>query len=80
MASVKKKVPKKRINVSLPDSTVLYLQHIALRDQVPPATKAAELIEKALEMEEDAYLSAIGDARASEDVAYLPMTDESWGL
>lgn len=80
MVSIKKKSPKKRINVSLPDSTVLYLQHIALRDQVPPATKAAELIEKALEIEEDAYLSSVADERLSEKVTYIPDSDAAWGL
>lgn len=71
---------KKRINVSLRDSTIVYLEQIALRDQMPPATKAAELIEKALEIEEDAYLSRIGDERASEDVTYIPDSDAAWGL
>ena len=71
---------KKRINVSLANEIVLLLNLLAKRDEVPTATKAAQLIEQALELEEDAELSRIGDKRASQDVEYLPLTDESWGL
>lgn len=70
---------KKRINVSLSKPIVLFLELIARRDEVPPATKAAELIEKALEIEEDAYWSKIGDARASENVQYIT-DDNAWGV
>lgn len=68
---------KKRINVSLGKKLYVFLQDIALRDEVPTATKAAQLIEKALEDEEDAYFSMLGDQRASEDVEYVSH-EEAW--
>lgn len=44
---------KTRINVSLSDEVSSALKKLALRDQVPTATKAERLLEIALEMEED---------------------------
>lgn len=35
---------KKRLNVTLSDDIALFLKKIALRDDVPEATKAAELL------------------------------------
>lgn len=54
---------KKRINVSVSRDVERTIKQIAKRDQVPQATKAAELINFALEMEEDRVLSALADAR-----------------
>lgn len=54
---------KKRINVTLPDHLAVFLEQIALRDDVPQATKAAELLERALELEEDAYFSILAEKR-----------------
>ena len=68
---------KKRINVSLSKKIYVFLQGIALRDEMPVASKAADLIEKALEDEEDAYFSALGDKRASENVVYISH-EEAW--
>lgn len=62
---------KKRINVTLKKDTALFLKQIALRDDVPQATKAAELIEMALEIEEDAYFSIIADRRAKEKKGWM---------
>ncbi len=55
---------KKRLNITLPDETRIYLKKLALKDNVPEATKAAELLQMALEIEEDAYFSKIADLRA----------------
>lgn len=44
---------KTRINISLPDETEEALRRLAARDRLPAATKAARLIELALEFEED---------------------------
>ncbi len=52
---------KKRINVTLPDHVAVFLEQISLRDNVPQASKAAELLERALEIEEDAYFSHAAD-------------------
>lgn len=54
---------KKRINVTLPDHLAVFLEQIAIRDDVPQATKAAELLEQALELEEDAYFSILAAQR-----------------
>lgn len=54
---------KKRLNVTLKKDTAVYLKKMALRDDVPEATKASELIETALELEEDLHLSHIADQR-----------------
>ncbi len=52
---------KRRLNISLPDRLSVFLKQIALRDDVPEATKARDLIERALELEEDAYFSTLAD-------------------
>lgn len=54
---------KKRLNITLPKETRLYLKKIALRDQVPEATKAAELLQMALEIEEDAFFAHAAEER-----------------
>lgn len=56
---------KKRINISLSPAIEQALDLIAKRDQVPPATKAAHLLELALELEEDRILSEIAEKRAA---------------
>lgn len=52
---------KKRINVTLPDHVAVFLQNIALRDDVPQATKAADLIAMAMVIEEDFQDTKIAD-------------------
>ena len=54
---------KKRINVSLNKDAVIFLKHLALRDDVPEATKAAQLIEIAMVLDED-----MEDARIADEV------------
>lgn len=57
---------KKRINITLSKEMAVFLKRIALRDEVPEATKAAELLEEALELVEDEYFSALADKRVKE--------------
>lgn len=52
---------KRRINITLPKTIDTVLTRVARRDGVPTATKAAELLQVALEMEED----VVWDKRAS---------------
>jgi len=54
---------KKRINISVSKGTERILAVLARRDQVPQATKAAQLLHLALELEEDAVLDAIARTR-----------------
>lgn len=68
---------KKRINVTLQKDTAAFLQKIALRDDVPEATKAAELLEKAMLIEEDEYFSVIADRRAARKVGWMSH-EEFW--
>jgi len=54
---------KQRINISVSKSTAETLAYLAKRDQKPVATKAGDLLEFALEIEEDSMLSKIADER-----------------
>lgn len=62
---------KKRINVTLPKHTAVFLEQIALRDDVPQATKAAELLEYALALEEDAYFSTAAERRDTPNARFI---------
>ena len=68
---------KKRINVSLTKKLYVLLQGIALRDEMPVASKAADLIEKALEDEEDVYLSKRAEERDTPDAKFISH-EEAW--
>lgn len=54
---------KKRINITLSKSTEAFLSLIAKRDKVPQATKASELLDFALEIEEDRMLGDLATHR-----------------
>ena len=54
---------KRRINISLPDDVNLALTRLAERDRVPQATKAASLLQLALEIEEDQIWDALAASR-----------------
>ena len=63
---------KTRINVSLSDELNSALKKLALRDQVPTATKAERLLEIALEIEEDEVWDRIASKRQhSKNISYL---------
>ncbi|OGG67710.1 hypothetical protein A3E65_00420 [Candidatus Kaiserbacteria bacterium RIFCSPHIGHO2_12_FULL_56_13] len=62
---------KERINVSISKSTRSALARLAKRDQVPEATKAAGLLELALEIEEDRALDAIASQRDKRGVKFV---------
>lgn len=54
---------KKRIAISLPKDLERALTAAAKRDQIPPATKATELLADALELEEDVILARVAEHR-----------------
>lgn len=54
---------KKRLNLSLPDTLDRVLTKVAARDRVPAATKAVELLQIALEQEEDVVWSRLAGLR-----------------
>ncbi len=68
---------KKRINITLPKHVALFLKQIALRDDVPEATKARELIEKALLIEEDEFFSRLADERVKNNAGFVSH-EEFW--
>lgn len=63
---------KKRIYISLPKDTERALSKLAERDRMPQATKAARLIEIALETEEDRIWDAIAHKRDTKDARFVP--------
>ena len=69
---------KKRLNITLPNHIAVYLEQIALRDNIPQATKAVQLLDVALEIEEDEYLSTIADKRATDSNKDFISHDEFW--
>jgi len=46
---------KQRLNLTLTKDLAIFLQKISLRDEVPQATKAVQLLERALEWEEGEF-------------------------
>lgn len=63
---------KRRINITADREVELALTRAARRDGVPVATKAAELLRVALEIEEDQIFGEIAEARAKQkNVKYL---------
>ena len=63
---------KKRINLSVSPDIDKTLARLAERDQVPVATKALELIKKALQTEEDVVLDFLAQRRDKKGARYLP--------
>ncbi len=61
---------KKRINITLSKGTDTFLSALAKRDNVPAATKAAELLDLALEIEEDRIFGDVA--------AYRLKTNKGW--
>ncbi|MEK7067138.1 MAG: hypothetical protein AAB949_02060 [Patescibacteria group bacterium] len=70
-------ITKTRLNISLPDDVRNALSRLARRDQVPQATKAARLLETALELEEDQVWDAIAKQRDIKNARYLSH-DKAW--
>ena len=68
---------KTRLNISLPDDVRNALSRLARRDRVPQATKAARLLETALELEEDQVWDAIAKQRDVKNARYLSH-DKAW--
>ncbi len=69
---------KKRINISVSDDVNDALQELADRDQMPQATKAEQLLQLALEIEEDDVLNAIAHSRDTRS-ARLVSHKKAWG-
>ncbi len=62
---------KSRINISLPDEVKEILEKLAKRDRIPEATKAARLLEVAIEMEEDLFWNEIAEERDKKQAKFI---------
>ncbi|MBI2591415.1 MAG: hypothetical protein HYW34_01930 [Candidatus Brennerbacteria bacterium] len=62
---------KTRINISLSDNIKEKLARLARRDRIPQATKAARLLEIALEIEEEQVWDVIAGERDTKNARYL---------
>jgi predicted membrane GTPase involved in stress response len=68
---------KERINITTDRDMEIILKRLAKHSRVPVATKAAELIRIALELQEDVYLGKIADGRTRGKVKFIPH-DIAW--
>jgi len=66
---------KRRINVTLNHTVDRVLEKVARRDGVPLATKAAELLQFALEVEEDQVWDALASARDRKGARFVSHQD-----
>jgi len=55
--------PNRRINITLPKRLSVFLKKISLRDDVSESAKARELLEFAMDLEEDDYFSEEANRR-----------------
>jgi len=62
---------KRRLNISLSSETDLMVRQLAKRDHVPEATKVSQLLEVALEIDEDAVWDAIAAKRDKKNAKFL---------
>ncbi len=62
---------KQRINISVDRDMSELLTQAAKRDKVPLATKAAEFLRRALELEEDLVLAYVANDRVAKKVKYV---------
>ncbi len=62
---------KRRVNISISKPIEEALGKLARRDQVPEATKASELLQVAIELEEDQVWDAIASSRDTKKAKYL---------
>ena len=63
---------KKRMNLSLPTQINTAIYKLAERDQMPPATKAASLLQLALEVEEDDWFNQLTEERDTTTAKFVP--------
>lgn len=68
---------KKRINISVSDAIEQAVATLAQRDNVPQATKVTQLLQLALEIEEDTYFSQLVQERLRESNTAVSH-DDAW--
>ncbi len=62
---------KKRINISLPAELDGVLEKLAIRDEMPVATKAVYLIKLAITVDEDDYFNAVAEGRDTQKAKFI---------
>ena len=62
---------KRRVNISISKPIEEALGKLARRDQVPQATKAAELLQDAIEIDEDQVWDSIASARDTKKAKFI---------
>lgn len=62
---------KTRINLSISSDINTALTRLAERDEVPEATKASQLLQLAIEIEEDDVLNSLAKQRDTKKVKFL---------
>lgn len=62
---------KRRLNITLTPEIDNALSLLASRDNVPQATKAAELLSVAIDLQEDVLLGKIADTRNTNAATYI---------
>jgi hypothetical protein len=62
---------KKRINISLSSELEKTIEKLALRDEMPEATKASDLLHLAVEIEEDAVWNEIAKKRDTKGARFV---------
>lgn len=68
---------KHRINISLSDEMTTVLTKLARRDQIPTATKTAQMLQLALEIEEDDYFDTIAKTRDTKHTRFI-RHEQAW--
>ncbi|MBL7045148.1 MAG: hypothetical protein ISR98_00930 [Parcubacteria group bacterium] len=66
---------KKRVNISLPKWAEEALKKLAKRDEMPTASKAAELIKTAIEIEEDQVWDQLANERLKNSKGFISHED-----
>lgn len=69
---------KRRLNITLSSETDEFVTALAKRDKMPAATKISQLVEIALELEEDRILSELAEERMKRPFKKLTH-EEVWG-
>jgi hypothetical protein len=62
---------KKRVNISISKTVEKALEKLARRDEMPTASKAAELLRMAIEIEEDQVLDKIASKRDAKNAKFI---------
>lgn len=70
---------KTRINISVSKTTRDILRALAKRDEKPVASKVVDLLEDAIELEEDKYFAKIAEERLHKHKGKWLTHEEVWG-